>query len=290
MTKNPPSARTSSYLQISENPPSAPTASDPEISENPPSDPTASELEILDEAKSLKLFEAVKEGDVEKVKVLVNTQNVDHVHNDSEYGPITALHVACKMGHTDVVKALIAGGADLDLADKYGNTPLIIACHEGHTDVVKALIAGGADLDLAKNPEITPLQYACKNGHTDVVKALIAGGADLDLADKYGNTPLLMACINGHIASAQVLWDAGANVDCLRVREPGILYGYKNIIKSEFKNVSEEIRRKVEEFINPKNIERRDKGLERKPSTEAANAIGQEFQDNSRDTIERDGR
>jgi ankyrin repeat protein len=214
-------------------------------------------MEAIQSIDPINLFEAAIRGDVEEVKFFANSKNVNKTHEDPTFGQITALHVACQMGHTDVVKALIARGADLD---------------------------------LAKNPEITPLQYACKNGYTDVVKALIARGADLDLADKYGNTPLLMACINGHIASAQVLWDAGANVDCLRVREPGILYGYKNIIKSEFKNVSEEIRRKVEEFINPKNIERRDKGLERKPSTEAANAIGQEFQDNSRDTIERDGR
>ena len=272
MTKNPPPARNADDLTISINPLSANTASELEISDNP----------LSAEDKSRKLFEAAKEGDVEKVNVLVSTQNVDYTHNDSFWGPTTPLFIACKEGHIDVAKALIAKGADLNLANQYGGaTPLLIACKEGHIDVSKALIAGGADLDLAESGfKATPLIMACSKGHVEIVIALIDKGANLEKADYFGNAPLYGACKNGHTASAEALLKAGANTDCLR--EEGILYGYQNTIRSDFKNASEEMKNLIKTFIDPKKNINRDESLERRPSSEVATSIVQEIEDGLR--------
>jgi ankyrin repeat protein len=48
------------------------------------------------------------------------------------------------IGHCDVVKCLLSSGADINLCDKQGKSPLFIASKEGKCDVVKCLLSSGA--------------------------------------------------------------------------------------------------------------------------------------------------
>ncbi|MDP7240452.1 MAG: HisA/HisF-related TIM barrel protein [Dehalococcoidia bacterium] len=70
----------------------------------------------------------------------------------------------------------------MDLGDLSGcNTPLHWASEGGHLEVVKALLEAGADTDLADGDGATPLHYAShpsEGGHVEVVKALLEAGAD----------------------------------------------------------------------------------------------------------------
>ena len=65
----------------------------------------------------------------------------------------------------------------MDLAHNDGTTPLYITACAGHTEAIKALLAGGAKVDLAKNDGTTPLYYSAKYGHIEAIKLLLAGGA-----------------------------------------------------------------------------------------------------------------
>jgi ankyrin repeat protein len=47
----------------------------------------------------------------------------------------------------------------------------------GHTDIVRALIAANAGVDIAANDGWTPLHIVSLKGHTDIVRALIAANA-----------------------------------------------------------------------------------------------------------------
>jgi ankyrin repeat protein len=58
-----------------------------------------------------------------------------------------------------------------------GATPLFIASQNGYIDIVRALIAAHAGVDIAANNGATPLSVARWDGHTDIVHALIAAGA-----------------------------------------------------------------------------------------------------------------
>jgi cytohesin len=60
------------------------------------------------------------------------------------------LHEAARMGHTEVVKALISAGADIHALDENGKTPLHEAARMGHIETVQLLIAVGADINPKK--------------------------------------------------------------------------------------------------------------------------------------------
>src|SRR5262249_45923888 len=74
-----------------------------------------------------------------------------------------------------------------------GFTPLIYAAREGCIECAKALIAGGADIDLGDPERVTPLNIALTNLHFDLAAYLIEAGADVNKWDLFGRSPLYMA-------------------------------------------------------------------------------------------------
>ena len=58
------------------------------------------------------------------------------------------------MGHLEVVRALIAAGADVNLPNKDGLTALILAAKKGHLEVVQVLIAAGAKKQASSSLEV----------------------------------------------------------------------------------------------------------------------------------------
>ena len=111
---------------------------------------------------------------------------------------VTALYVACRMGFTEVVTALLAANAETYQADSDGDTPLILACREGHTEIVKKLLIANAEVNKARKDGDTPLIIACQVGHTEIVEKLIAANADVDHAEFDDCTPLFIASYKGH--------------------------------------------------------------------------------------------
>ena len=95
------------------------------------------------------------------------------------------------MGHADVVRELLAAGADPNVIETYyRQTPLHKAAVEGHSEVVKELLTGGADPNAAGYMGRTPLHEAAEGGHPEVVRALLAYDADPLIRDRGGYTPL----------------------------------------------------------------------------------------------------
>ena len=74
-----------------------------------------------------------------------------------------------------------------------GFTPLLYAAREGCIECAKALVEGGANVDLPDPHRVTPLVMALLNLHFDLAIYLIEAGADVDKWDLYGRSPLYMA-------------------------------------------------------------------------------------------------
>ena len=71
-----------------------------------------------------------------------------------------------------MVEALLAKGADVNRAQKYGWTPLLMAAKKGHVKVVSALLAKGADVNQVTKNGATPLSIAKAKGHTTIVELI----------------------------------------------------------------------------------------------------------------------
>ena len=123
----------------------------------------------------------------------------------------TALTRACRDRHMDIVKGLLAAGADCNKSDNsFGdNTPLKAAASYGHADAIDVLVAAGADVDKAGFR--SPLFYAAANGHVDAAKALLKAGADTEAVGTENRTPIHYAAERGLVEVVKLLVDAGAN-------------------------------------------------------------------------------
>ena len=117
-----------------------------------------------------------------------------------------ALIAAISYNSLDEVKLLLAHGADPNLPDNAGWTPLHFAAWFGSTPVVlKELIDHGAKVDARNDRGITPLYFASVSGHDAQVKLLLEKGADRSIASKNGYTPLRAAKVKGYYAVVALL-------------------------------------------------------------------------------------
>jgi ankyrin repeat protein len=74
-----------------------------------------------------------------------------------------------------------------------GLTALLYAAREGCAECARALVEGGADIDLVGSRGVTPLMMALDNLHFDTAKYLLEAGAAVDVWDWWGRTPLYFA-------------------------------------------------------------------------------------------------
>ncbi len=136
----------------------------------------------------------------------------------------TPLIGATRIGATEMVKALIDAGADVDArSEPYGWTALVIAATELNVNVATILIEAGADINAhmdgadAALPGITALIRAANyEGSEEFVRLLIDAGADVNAKSNDGGTALMSAANLAPVAVTAALIDAGADVNAQR--------------------------------------------------------------------------
>ena len=80
------------------------------------------------------------------------------------------------------------------------------AAYTGDLNKVKFFVDRGADVEIENADGQTPLLLAVFNGHLDVVKFLVCTtGADMEIETRYGRTSLSSAIANGHVKVVEFL-------------------------------------------------------------------------------------
>ncbi|PYV86095.1 MAG: hypothetical protein DMG05_20860 [Acidobacteria bacterium] len=187
---------------------------------------------------SREMIDAVKSGDVAKVKALLET-DAALVNAQAESGE-SAILLATYYGRKEVAEVLLATGAELDIfeasavghagritvllrdhlarVNSYasdGWTPLHLAAFFGHAEAAKILVAQGANVEaLSRNSTAnTPLHAAVAGRKTDLVKLLLDSGANVNAQTGNGWRPLHLAAHGGHKELTETLLGKSAEVN-----------------------------------------------------------------------------
>lgn len=158
-----------------------------------------------------------------KAEILLKAGADPNARTDT--GQRSVLHLAVFGGSLDLIKMLLAAGADLEALDDYGRTPLVQACMssplwpEGRQEeLVRLLLDSGAEVNPPPtgipglDPEL-PLVWAAFDCGPEVVKMLLAAGCPVNGAGPNGLTPLMTAAQgNFNPDTVTALLEAGADV------------------------------------------------------------------------------
>ena len=143
-----------------------------------------------------KFLQAVEKQDGAQVEALLNKSSTVVNARDLSDGH-TALHIAVKAHAYTMLSYLLGKGADPNVADKKGVTPLMLASQTGFTDAVVALARSGARVDEPSDTGETPLIMAVHARQLPMVRVLLAAGANPDREDDAGRSARDYAKLQG---------------------------------------------------------------------------------------------
>lgn len=155
------------------------------------------------------IHEAAQKGDLKKVERFLK-ENPELLNvGDASLGR-TPLHWASLGGNLEMVKYLIAAGAQIQALDNDRQTPLHMA---STPEVSTLLVERGADVNAKDTYGRTPLHYAAYYGREGLAQYLISVRSEVNGADENGYTPLHWAVENNHKEVVTLLISKGANVN-----------------------------------------------------------------------------
>jgi ankyrin repeat protein len=155
------------------------------------------------------LFDAVKQEDVHIVAHLLENPSIDVNWRDDS--GMTALMTATFHGYTEIVRLLLAAGANVNI--KVNDwTPLLEASRRGRLDIIKLLVAAGANLDAKNHLGDNALTIAVANGQTETVEFLLSIGMNVNAQNNKGETALMEAAYTRRARIVEILLAAGADV------------------------------------------------------------------------------
>lgn len=154
------------------------------------------------------LIVAVNKGHRSIVQLLID--NGAKISNDERDTP---LHLAALFGHEEIMEILLRTGADPNVFNNIGDTPLHVAVSKAsNVSIIEILLKNGSNIHLKNAFGQLPIQLAVENNCKDVVKVLLSQGL-YDVNMKYDDddcTLLHAACAKGFEEIVQFLTVMGA--------------------------------------------------------------------------------
>ncbi len=166
----------------------------------------------LDESNTMSLLMlACSQGDVELVKTLIAAgADVNYISANRR----SVLHIAVDYNQPAVVTALLEAGANPMQPAANSAMPLHDAVWSNRVECVKALLPAYRSINYSPDGAHNglPLNLAIDRGWTTIIQLFIDAGMDLNTCD-YGTPPLIHAAATGKVHIVQQLLRAGADVN-----------------------------------------------------------------------------
>ncbi|KAF5556295.1 ankyrin 3 [Fusarium napiforme] len=170
--------------------------------------------------KSGLLYYILRDDDLIAASVAISSSKpYTHIDFRTPQGG-TPFSVAIEHSHDicSTFRFLLENGANIDVRDDFGRTPLCLAAENGNAAAVAILLEKGANVDkYAAIGAKTPLMSAAAQSNIECMRLLISGGASVTATDIYGQTALFGAACSLIESEAKVhlLIDQGVNVSAI---------------------------------------------------------------------------
>ncbi|VDP87015.1 unnamed protein product [Echinostoma caproni] len=181
------------------------------------------------------LIRAAEEGNVRRLKCLLQHR---HVNVDSKFAGVTALHVACQLGHAACVAVLLQFGAKRRLRVGSGNEAIHAAAIGGNLSIVRLLLSSrirhcSVSMQTTTNPDEGVFLESEESGTRDATEVLSSDEDDLpdvNSRNSLGQTALHLAVSRHDFLIAQCLleeFNALPNLQSVRRVTPYcLMFGY----------------------------------------------------------------
>ena len=144
-----------------------------------------------------KFLEAIKKKDGAAVVEALNDPSSTVVNTRDYTTGETALHIVTNRRDLTWMTFLLQRGANANVQDERGITPLEIASNIGFPEGVQLLVDKQARVDQPNNNGETPLITAVHRRDTEIMQILLKAGADPDRADNSGRSAREYAALDG---------------------------------------------------------------------------------------------
>jgi ankyrin repeat protein len=139
-------------------------------------------------SEGYQFLKAVKDRDGDAATQMLNVPGTQIVNTRDLSSGDTGLHIVTRRGDALWVRFLLQRGADPNIRNKAGATPLQLAVTLNLDDAADALIEGGAQVNVSDQTGETPLIAAVHQRNTTLMRKLLAKGGDPDHNDSSGRS------------------------------------------------------------------------------------------------------
>lgn len=139
-------------------------------------------------SEGYEFLKAVKERDGDTATQMLNEPGTTVVNARDITSGESAMHIVTARRDVIWIRFLAQRGANPNIEDKEGNTPIQLASQLGFVEGIEALIKAGARVEVTNDAGETPLITAIHRRDTAMVRLLLEKGADADRTDNSGRS------------------------------------------------------------------------------------------------------
>lgn len=155
------------------------------------------------------LILAVKENHLEIVDLLMNHRANNNIRDHTGY---SALDWASQQGNRDILP-IVMGTPSGDVVNSEEGNPVVAAVYSGELGIVQSLVQKGYSVNDPDAYGDTPYIAAVETGAVKIATFLQEQGADIHVTDGLGRSPLMLAAQAGHVDLASHLIGEGADLN-----------------------------------------------------------------------------